>query len=264
MPAHATLKSLTVLVTRPESQQAELSAAITALGGTPVAFPLLRIEPIAEASDLAALQRQIQHLDNYQLLVFISTNAAQYGAALIDSFWPQFPVGVDVLAVGPTTAAAVENALGCEVISSETGMNSEALLQLPRLQQVADQKIAIFRGKGGRELLASTLRDRGARVDYFEVYQRQLLSYAPQELVNTIERRGVNVLSVTSAESLQRLQELAAANTQALYLLPLIVPSSRVAGLARDAGFTHVVDAGGANVDAFIEALQEIAARADT
>lgn len=264
MPDNASLKSLNVLVTRPEQQQADLSKAIAALGGATVSFPLLHIAPIADAGDLATLQRQIQHLDNYQLLIFISTNAAHYGAALIDSFWPQFPVGVEVLAVGPSTAAAVQDALHCDVLSSETGMNSEALLHLPRLQQVAAQKVAIFRGKGGRELLASTLRERGARVDYFEVYQRQPVSYAPGELVNTIHSCGVNVLSVTSAESLQRLQDLAGNNTDALYLLPLLVPSGRVAGLARDAGFNHVVDAGGANVEAFIEALQEIAARADT
>jgi len=258
------LQKLNVLVTRPEGQQQELRDAIAVLGGQSVGFPLLCIEPVQDQAKLDQLRRQVLNLDQYQLLVFISTNAARYGAELIDSCWPQFPVGVDVLAVGPTTAEAVQESLHCEVISSSNGMASEDLLALPELTDVDGKKIALFRGVGGRELLANTLRDRGAMIDYFEVYHRDPVEHAEGSLVNEIEAGGVNVITAFSGDTLRRLLALLPeAGRDKILAMPLLVPSQRVADFATAQGFTCVYNAEGANVDASIRTLQEIAAGAD-
>ncbi len=259
------LQGLTVLVTRPDTRQQELQQAIEAAGGRCVAFPLLAIEPVSEQSARDKLRRQVENLDQFDLLIFISTNAAAFGGELIDSYWPQFPVGVAVLAVGPTTAEAVRDRLACEVSSSENGMASEDLLELPALKNVEGKKIALFRGVGGRELLATTLRERGAQVDYFEVYRRITVDYPNEALVNEIEAAGVNVITAFSGESLNRLLELARepAQRSTLLALSLIVPSQRVADMATAEGFTSVYNARGANTAATVTMLQEIAAGAD-
>ena len=259
------LDSLTVLVTRPDAQQRALTEAIAERGGSSVSFPLLEIQPIEDEAARNSLRRQVENLDNYNLLIFVSTNAAQHGGDLIDSYWPQFPVGVQVLAVGPTTAAAVSAHLNCPVISSPTGMASEDLLQITELQEVAGKKIALFRGEGGRELLANTLRERGAQVDYFEVYRRRLIEYPERALVNEIGDHGVNVVTAFSAESLSRLLQLAEDQDarRQLVAIPLLVPSQRIADLATAEGFSSVYNANGATTEASITALQEIAAGAD-
>lgn len=259
------LEHLGVLVTRPEAQQQALNEAIAAGGGRSVSFPLLQIEAIEDQAAQSRLRRQVENLDNYDLLIFISTNAARYGSELIDSYWPQFPVGVQVLAVGPSTAAAVSAHLHCAVISSPAGMASEDLLGLPELQDVDGKKVALFRGEGGRELLAGTLRERGAQVDYFEVYRRRPVHYPEQALVNKITTQGVNVITAFSAESLDRLLELApdSDGRARLLALPLVVPSQRVAELAAASGFSSVYNANGATTEASIAALQKIAAGAD-
>lgn len=260
-----TLEKLKVLVTRPEAQQRALSQVIADHGGQCVSFPLLAIEPIEEQTSLDRLRRQVENLDNYDLLIFVSTNAARYGGDLIDSYWPQFPVGIDVLAVGPTTAEAVAERLGCAVQCSETGMASEDLLELPILKNIENKKVALFRGEGGRELLANTLRERGAQVDYFEVYRRSVVSYPAGALVNEIAAGGVNVVTAFSAESLHRLLELAvdAPHKEQLLRTPLLVPSQRIAEMATAAGFTSIYNANGANTEATLTGLQEIAAGAD-
>ena len=263
--ASPTLRNLKVLVTRPEAQQRVLNQAIAQHGGQCVSFPLLAIEPIAEQASLDRLRRQVENLDHYDLLIFVSTNAARYGGELIDSYWPQFPVGIDVLAVGPTTAQAVAERLNCVVQCSETGMASEDLLELPLLKIVSNKKVALFRGEGGRELLANTLRERGAQVDYFQVYRRSTVNYPADALVNEISAGGVNVVSAFSAESLHRLLELVVDSRQRERLLglPILVPSQRIAGIAADAGFTSVYNANGANAEATLAGLQEIATETD-
>lgn len=258
------LRGLRVLVTRPQQQQQELVAAIEAGGGEAVSLPLLGISPITDDAALQGLRSRILDLDHYQLLIFISSNAVQHGCDLIDQYWPQFPVGVDLFAVGPSTARALEARLRLPVQHSAAGMDSEALLAMPALTGVSGCRIAIFRGEGGRELLASSLRDRSARVDYLEVYRRETLAYGPQDLARVFGDAGVNVLTVTSGQSLQQLYELSSGQRQRVSLLPLVLPSQRLVEQARELGFANACSAGGADNAAMIATLQEIAARADT
>ena len=51
--------------------------------------------------------------------------------------------------------------------------NSEGLLALMPLQNVAGKRIAIIRGDSGRDLLRDALIQRGAEVKYLEVYRKR-------------------------------------------------------------------------------------------
>jgi len=252
------LRGLTVLVTRPAGQGESLVAAIRAMGARAVHFPLLVIEPVADPSRQAVITQQIQELDNYHVLIFVSTNAARFGLAWIDRFWPQFPAGVEVLAVGPATAAALQQ-LPCEVQVSPAGMQSEDILALPLLNRVDDRKIALFRGVGGRELLAETLRRRGARVDYIETYERRPPGDSSAQLHSLIRSESINVITVTSAQILDTFCGLVDIKRNGLNLLPLLVPSERVREKALDAGFIQVISCAGATDEAIIAALGDVA-----
>ncbi|WP_275576186.1 uroporphyrinogen-III synthase [Aquitalea magnusonii] len=61
---------------------------------------------------------------------------------------------------------------GQDILFPTAGSDSEALLALPQLADVAGQHWLIVRGQGGRALLADTLCARGAQVSLAEVYQR--------------------------------------------------------------------------------------------
>ena len=84
------------------------------------------------------------------------------------------------------------------------------------------------------------------------------MNYSKDELRDLINTNSINVYSVTSGESLNRLYELISGSTD-LLRIPLVVPSARVAELAEKKGFAIVKNADGADVDASINALQELA-----
>lgn len=258
-PVTDPLQSFTVLVTRPAQQQAELIEELTAHGAQTLSKPMLAIDTLQSQAQINQLTAKIQNFAEYDIAIFVSTNAANYGSHWIDSYWPQFPVNLQVIAIGPSTAKAVAELLPCRVIQSDTGMTSEDILNLPVLNDVGGRKVAIFRGIGGRELIASVLRERGASVDYFEVYTRQGCHYPADDFTEELLGAGVNVLSASSGESVDLLKTNLAEHFNKFSGLSLLVPSARVADQARSIGFTAAVNCSGASNQAFIAALRRLA-----
>ena len=256
------LSELRVLITRPHHQHASLCSAIEDHGGEAKHFPLFAIEAVSEPMLVQQIKTKVENLDNYQLVIFISTNAVKFGALWINDYWQQFPVGVGVLAMGPSTARKVSIELNCGVVNSDAGASSEDILLLDELMDISGGKVAIVRGVGGRELLAESLKQRGAEVDYIEVYRRMPTQKSGEELVNVLTQENINILVVTSGESLARLDWLikdAAQRAHTIRSIPIIVPSNRVAKDAVQLGYTRVKLALGADDEAIINALQEIA-----
>ena len=256
------LSDLRVLITRPQHQHASLCSAIEDHGGEAKHFPLFAIEAVSEPILVQQIKTKVENLDNYKLVIFISTNAVKFGALWINDYWQRFPLGVRVLAIGPSTARKVSIELNCTVVNSDAGASSEDILLLDELGDISGGKVAIVRGIGGRELLAESLRQRGAEVDYIEVYRRMPTQKSGEELVNVLTQENINILVVTSGESLARLDWLikdAAQLAHTIRSIPIIVPSNRVAKDAAQLGYTKVKLAVGADDEAIINALQEIA-----
>jgi uroporphyrinogen-III synthase len=154
------------------------------------------------------------------------------------------PDEIEVFAVGPGTAKALE-ALGLSGVTVPPGQDSEALLALPQLDRVAGKRIAIFRGVGGRPVLADTLRARGATVEYVECYRR----HCPDVDADPLLQRWADVSAVTvaSAETLHNLATMMGDRGAGLLrATPLFVPHAKIAEAARLFGVAEViVTAGG-------------------
>lgn len=250
------LDGVGVLVTRPAHQAEGLCSLIEQNGGRALRFPVLAIAPVVDARAALALVGQ---LAQYNLAIFISPNAVEFGFDLIEKSGG-LPVGLKLAAVGEGSARALLQRAGRGPdLQPRERFDSEALLALPVLQQVAGWRIAIFRGEGGRELLAETLRVRGARVDYIEVYRRERPPVDRALLAGQLQRDEIDIVTVTSSEGLRNLLELAGDESGAqLRRLPLVVVSERTAELARSLGFSQPVLVAAKASDA---ALVEVMAR---
>lgn len=218
----APLHGVGVLVTRPEGRARELMDAIESAGGSVVSFPVLEIE----TRDERILDEEQARLPTPDIAIFVSSNAVRFGLKYIPGS------GVRIAAIGPTTRASIEAEGRTVDIYPASGFDSEHLLQEPDLRQVKGKAIRIVRADSGRELLATTLRERGARVDYLSAYRRLPKRHSDDEL-DELERtwRGggiqyVTVMSVASLESLW--SALPDYCRSALPATPLVTPSERV------------------------------------
>lgn len=252
------LTGLNVLLTRPQLQSASLVKAIKGKGGRVCEVPLIQIEAVTDAEACEVIKNRILSLDQYHAAIFISTNAARLGLEWIDAWWPQVPAGLSAYAVGPGTARALQ-VLDWPVFCSDKGVTSEDLLALPGLQDIDGQRIALFRGVGGRELIAETLRERGATVDYIELYHRRTSDYGSDMLLRLIRQEHINAIVVTSAQILDVLLHFLQNEPTVITSIPVLVPSERIRQYALDAGLVRVINAGGADDETLLQVLATIA-----
>ncbi|MBA3774930.1 MAG: uroporphyrinogen-III synthase [Betaproteobacteria bacterium] len=236
-PAAGPLSGVGIVITRPARQAAGLAQQVAALGATPIVFPVIVILPPADRAALMRVHAQIGH---YDIAIFISANAVEYGAP--DP--KQWPARLATFAPGTGTAAALASAGIHDVRIPNTTFDSEGLLALPELNDVAGKRVAIFRGAGGRELLRQTLEQRGATVDYVECYRRRAPQTGTDGLLEAVRQRRAHALTLTSNEGLANLWSLLDDGERtSLVRLPAFVPHARVAAHARSLGFV-VVDCG--------------------
>jgi len=221
------LNTLSVLVTRPAHQAEGFCQLVENAGGKAIRFPVITITAVAENP---ALTQQIENIAQYDYAIFISTNAVHHAISHLPK---GLPADLRIAAVGKKTAASLSAHDIAVSILPKHSFNTEALLACHALQAVKDKNIAIFRGVGGRDLLADTLRQRGANVSYIEVYQRVL---AKQALSLATIHQNCDIITVTSQQGLRNLITLCD-NKEWLFNTPLASNSQRTAELAIELGF---------------------------
>ena len=230
-----------IVVTRPREHALALAERIRAAGADPILFPTIEILPAENASAVSSL---IARLDAFQLAIFVSPTAAMRGHAMVVASrkWPE---SLRVAAVGNGTARALEELGFHSVIAPSGEADSEALAELPDLQDLKGRSVAIFRGQGGREWLRTRLEARGARVEYAECYRRARPDVDAGSLLARWQSGGIEAVSITSAEGLANLFEMLGPTGRGyLRATPVFVPHPRIALAARKLGVWEIVVTG--------------------
>ena len=247
------LKHWRVLVTRPHEDALALVAYLAKHSVYASALPLLAFQKRALAqSQLQCLNR----LDEYCAVIVVSKPAARFAVELL----PNPACAAEQTAwfsVGAATAATLAE---CGITASypAQGDDSEALLTHPVFQQAIAQsskRVLILRGTQGRDWLALELKKRGIDVEFVALYERYLPTYPTGTLSARVKSENLNGLVVSSGQGLEHLIELADHDWNALRVMPLFVPSLRVAQLAKDKGAQCVINCQGANAEALLNAL---------
>jgi len=227
-----------IVVTRPALQAAHLADLIRAAGGNPILFPAIDIVAVDDARALLAL---IDRLDGFDIAIFISPSAIDMAMSLITAR-RELPPHLKLAAIGPGSVRELGKFGVTGVIAPVERFDSEALLDLPEMLDVAGKRIVIFRGDGGRELLGDTLAARGAGIEYAECYRRIRPRADPGPLLSAWERDALHAVVVTSSEALRNMFELVGAPARPrLKTTPLFVPHPRIEQAAHALGVATVV-----------------------
>jgi len=242
-----------ILVTRSEHQSENLCQLMLQQGWQPVRFPVIDIQ--ARALSILEIMR-LEGISTYRYVFFVSVNAVNFALQLFNGKIDRLQK-VTCIAIGKATHTSLEGYGICDILTPETGFNSEAVLAMPELQTLAEQRCLIVRGEGGREFLADSLIQRGATVDYLEVYKR-VLPVCDNQLINEyIANNELTAIVIYSGDALKNLVQLLAKDStrQDLLSIMLVVISQRVYVLAKEIGFKKVVIADQASDSAMINAL---------
>ena len=249
------MSNKTIVITRPSGQARQLSEALqTSLlksGFTPETFPqiislpLLTIVP--KGDDV--LRGQITTaLKSADLAIFVSPNAIECTMRLLERSWQEvsdrpLPIGV----MGGSSLAALNNhGIGLEdnatkIIPphSNAQWDSEGLWS--ELQALnwnwSSKKVIIFKGEGGRDWLAETLKQAGAQVEAFSVYTRVPLDLNSSAWNDVHEMDFAKSLwLLTSSEAVRYLGQA----KLPLDLATAICPHHNIASAAEQIGFGKV------------------------
>ena len=242
-----------VISMRPLGQHGGVRRSAAAFGARVVALSTIRLLAIDAALTLPAVLR-------CPTIIVTSPSAVRFAGAQV-AFATQD--SQQWLAIGSGTAAALRKRGVVNVRHPVSSSDSEALLALPELQEVAGREIGLITAPGGRGLLARELLVRGARLARADVYRRQAIPPTRNRLRALDALPATSALLFTSEEALAPVWEMLDPGGLARLKTRLcVVASDRLASRARELGFAHVLRAVNARPPSLLQALREHAAAA--
>ncbi|WP_299876219.1 uroporphyrinogen-III synthase [uncultured Cocleimonas sp.] len=203
------LQNKWVVNTRAEHQAQPLNEKLIAAGAHVIRFPLLNIEA---PENLVKVEQQLASLADYDLAIFISTNAVEQTFNKID---PSVFKNIKLACVGKKTGLALKQ-FGLDIdFCPERFFNSEALLALDEFQQfIPGKKIALIKGEGGRDLLEKSLQKWGGEVSSIAVYRRTCPQHNLDLLKTHQQHQELDIIILTSGFSVDNFFTLADENSE--------------------------------------------------
>lgn len=249
------LKGFGIAITRPLDQAKRLCAAIEQQAGNAILFPLIAIAPL---EDYSTFEQTISQLESAQWAIFISTNAVENAMPRLIKKLGKVPEHLKFAAIGQQTAKALALYGVTQVLIPQHRFDSESLLALPEMHDVAKQTVMVFRGVGGREILADTLKERGAHIVFAESYRRINPQTDCTELAQLWRKQQLHAIVVTSSEAMRHLLQMTNnGSDEWLRNIHICVNHARIAEEAEALALNvHIADAPGD--ESMLACLQQV------
>lgn len=163
------LFSKRIVVTRAREQASDLSDLLRARGAEPDEFPVIKIVPRA---DLSELDNALADLSRYDWILFTSTNTVPIFTERLQALGKDARAfhATKLAAIGPATAEALREHLRLRADFVPTEAVAEAVLEQWPDADLTGKRILLPRAAEAREILPEKLTERGATVDVIPVY----------------------------------------------------------------------------------------------
>jgi len=187
-----------ILVTRAASQAPEMVRMIETLGGEPVEFPTIRIEPL---EDCAELDSAIADLRSYDWLVFTSVNgvSAFTSRILVLGKDARCLGEVAICSIGPRTSEALRRRYLRPDLQPKRFSSSGIIEEFRRIG-LRGKKVLMARSNLADQTIPSALADMGAEVRDVACY-RTLMADPDRSVIQMLLGGEIHVVTFTSAST---------------------------------------------------------------
>jgi len=224
--------TVTLLVTRPRPQAAELVARLAEHGIGSLTVPTVEIDPDVAHEDL---DRTLDGLPGADWLVLTSANGANAVADRMRSTRRTIPAGIRVAAVGPATARALE-AAGIRVDHVPDRYLTVEIAA--GLGDLSGRRVILARADAATPDLRDALLARGAVVEEAVAYRTIEGPGQSRDALNAALRAHLDGITFTSSSTVRGLVDLALPVSRArARSLPCFCIGPITAGTATRAGF---------------------------
>jgi uroporphyrinogen-III synthase len=245
------LEGLRVLVTRPRSQNRQISERLKALGAEPVAVPTIGIVPPRAGGPL---DQALRTLEDYDWVIVTSANGARACLGRARALKVDLAgARVRWAAIGPATAGELREA-GIAVAMTPSRFITDAIAS--EWPGGAGQRVLLPRTDAAPPGLAEALRARGATVDEITAYRTVLAPVRSRAKVRRlVTAHEVDAVVFTSASTVHGLVRLLGDDRAALAGIEIACIGPVTAAAVTEEGFSPSVVAQRHTVEDLLDAL---------
>lgn len=192
------LKGKHILITRPRGQAASFIDKIEAAGGIAHAVPLIAFRPAYDKREAAI----VDQLNTYEWIILTSKNGVRFFFQRLEHLDIRGRLTAKFAAIGTKTAEALK----------EYGFQAQYVPQKFSADHFAKEieagcfragKALIPKGNLARKKIAATLRQQGAIVDEWIVYETIFPEEEKRRLIRLLQEKPIDVITFTSPSAVQ-------------------------------------------------------------
>lgn len=210
-----------IIITRSRTQASRLANALEERSACCIEIPTISIE--APSDDYAGMDDGIEHLDEYNWLIFTSQNGVNY------FFNRLFEKGKDLRSVGHLKLAAIGPATAKEL--KKYGLNNDCVPKQYKAEDLVEEmrplvkagdKILIPRAKVARSVLPEGLESMGCDVNVVEAYTTHPDKGGKEKLLEILENKKVDIVTFTSSSTVYNFMDQLDGRTELLKGVQLV------------------------------------------
>lgn len=245
-----------ILVTRTREQSRGMAQKVLELGGQPILFPTISIQP---PEDWEAVDKAIESIGSYDWIIFTSVNG-------VERFFQRYfelrddirdLAGPRIGAIGPVTAAKVrQRGLKVDLLAKE--FKAEGVLTQLEDHEVRAKSFLIPRAEKAREILPEGIAGMGGNVDVVSVYRTARPDGSHVEkILKKLRNKEIDAVTFTSSSTVTNFLEMLGDTKVAEMMQGVTVASIGpiTSRTIKDNGLSVHVEASEYTIDGLVRAL---------
>lgn len=196
-----------ILVTRARAQASALTELLEGEGAKVIEAPTIKLIPPTD--NYAAVDAAIKGIEKFSYLIFTSVNGVkEFFARLTNAKKDARALSnAKIAAIGKATATELINyGINADIVPKE--FRAEGVIDALKDKISANDNILIPRAEEAREVLATSLRDLGAKVEVAPVYKTVTETTNGETIREKLNNKEIDIVTFTSSSTVTNLIKL--------------------------------------------------------